>query len=38
MAGLTQDDLDAIVAKLNSRPRRSLGYDTPAGRMAALLR
>ncbi|MCA1695417.1 MAG: IS30 family transposase [Actinobacteria bacterium] len=38
MARLSQDDLDAIAAKLNSRPRRSLGYDTPADRLAALLR
>jgi IS30 family transposase len=38
MAGLTQDDLDAIAAKLNSRPRRSLDYETPADRLAALLR
>ncbi len=37
MAGLTQDDLDAIAAKLNSRPRRSLDYATPADRLAALL-
>jgi len=37
MAGLSQDDLDAIAAKLNSRPRRSLDYDTPADRLAALL-
>ena len=36
MAGLSQDDLDAIAAKLNSRPRRSLGYDTPADRLAAV--
>ncbi len=33
MAGLTQDDLDAIATKLNSRPRRSLGYNTPADRL-----
>jgi len=38
MAGLSQNDLDAIAAKLNNRPRRSLGYDTPADRLAALLR
>ena len=38
MASLTQDDLDAVAAKLNSRPRKTLNYDTPADRMQALLR
>lgn len=38
MSGLTQDDLDGIAAKLNSRPRKSLDYDTPADRLHALLR
>jgi IS30 family transposase len=38
MAGLTQDDLDTIAAKLNSRPRKTLNYDTPADRLKALLR
>lgn len=38
MAGLTQSDLDAIAAKLNNRPRKTLGYDTPADRIAGLLR
>ena len=38
MAHLTQDDLDVIAAKLNSRPRKTLGFDTPADRLAALLR
>lgn len=37
MAGLTQDDLDAVAAKLNTRPRKTLGYDTPADRLHALL-
>lgn len=38
MSGLTQDDLDDIAAKLNSRPRKRLDYDTPADRLAPLLR
>jgi IS30 family transposase len=29
MAHVTQDDCDAIAAKLNSRPRKRLGYKTP---------
>jgi len=29
MAHITQDDCDAIAAKLNSRPRKRLGYKTP---------
>ncbi len=38
MAGFTQNDLDAVAAKLNSRPRKTLDYDTPADRLQALLR
>ena len=37
MAGFTQEDLDAIAARLNSRPRKTLDYDTPADRLQALL-
>jgi IS30 family transposase len=37
MAGLTQDDLDAIAHRLNTRPRKRLGYDTPADRLATLV-
>ena len=38
MASLTQDDLDEIAARLNSRPRKTLDYDSPADRLQALLR
>ena len=38
MAGLTQENLDEIAAKLNNRPRKRLDYDTPADRLAPLLR
>jgi IS30 family transposase len=37
MAGLSQDDLDLIAHKLNTRPRKTLSFDTPADRLAALL-
>lgn len=33
----TPEDLDAVAAKLNSRPRPTLDLDTPAQRMAALI-
>jgi IS30 family transposase len=38
LAALTQDELNAVAVKLNTRPRKTLGYDTPAEQMAALLR
>jgi IS30 family transposase len=38
LAEFTQTEPDVIAAKLNSRPRKSLGYDTPADRLALLLR
>lgn len=37
LAEFTQTELDVISAKLNKRPRKSLGYDTPADRLALLL-
>ncbi|MFE3206267.1 IS30 family transposase [Embleya sp. NPDC059237] len=38
MGHLTQDDLDTIAVKLNTRPRKTLNFDTPADRLEALLR
>ncbi|NIF15330.1 IS30 family transposase, partial [Burkholderia sp. Ax-1735] len=33
----TPDDLDAVAAELNSRPRKTIGWETPAERLAKLL-
>lgn len=33
----SQADLDAIARKLNTRPRKTLGYETPAARLAAIV-
>lgn len=38
LAGYTQADLDDIAAKLNRRPRATLGFATPAEKMAEVLR
>jgi transposase, IS30 family len=33
----TSADLAAVAAELNARPRKTLGWETPAERLAALL-
>lgn len=33
----TQADLDEVALRLNTRPRKTLGYDTPAVRLAAVV-
>lgn len=38
MKDLTQADLNAVADRLNSRPRKTLDFDTPADRLQALLR
>ncbi len=38
LGGFSQDDLDQIALRLNTRPRKTLDFDTPADRLAALLR
>jgi IS30 family transposase len=38
LAFFTQARLDEIAAKLNTRPRRTLGFETPADTLAAALR
>uniref|UniRef100_UPI003526AAF0 transposase n=1 Tax=Streptomyces sanglieri TaxID=193460 RepID=UPI003526AAF0 len=35
LSGYTQAELDAVALKLNTRPRQTLGFETPAGRLAA---
>ncbi|MBW8060695.1 MAG: IS30 family transposase [Solirubrobacterales bacterium] len=38
LSKFTQPQLDAIAAKLNTRPRETLGFKTPAGTLEAALR
>jgi transposase, IS30 family len=38
LSARSQADLDAIAAKLNTRPRKTLGYHTPAEKLDELLR
>lgn len=37
LAGHTPEELSMVAHELNDRPRKSLGCDTPAEQMAALL-
>ncbi|MEU0886253.1 IS30 family transposase [Lentzea sp. NPDC005914] len=37
LAAHTRDHLDAVAVQLNGRPRKTLGWDTPAERLAKLL-
>ncbi len=37
LAGVTQERLDEVAAKLNRRPRKTLGFRTPAERLTELI-
>jgi IS30 family transposase len=38
LAGITQDELNLVAAKLNGRPRKTLDYMTPSEKLAEVLR
>jgi IS30 family transposase len=38
LAGLSQAHLNAIAMRLNQRPRKTLGFETPADRLRVVLR
>jgi IS30 family transposase len=37
LSGYSQDDLNRVAAKLNSRPRKTLGFLTPADKLNQVL-
>ena len=37
LAGINQDELDEVANKLNRRPRKTLGFHTPAEKLAELI-
>ncbi len=37
LSGYSQADLDAVATRLNTRPRKTLGYQTPADMLAAIV-
>jgi len=37
MANCSQSDLDRTALELNTRPRKTLGFDTPADKLVQLL-